>query len=159
MNAELTVDIDNVDDLPAPCAQDFERWVAAALQDRRRDTELSIRIVNSAESRSLNYQYRGKEKPTNVLSFPTDFPAGVELPLLGDLVICQPVVEQEAAEQHKLLSAHWAHLTIHGTLHLLGYDHIEDKEAEYMEAIETKILTTMGYPPPYETQNGDEDSL
>ena len=159
MNAELTIDIDNVDDLPAPSAEDFRRWVAAALKERHSDTEVSIRIVDSAESQTLNHQYRGKDKPTNVLSFPTDFPAGVEVPLLGDLVICQPIVEQEAAEQHKLLSAHWAHLTIHGTLHLLGYDHIEDTEADIMEAMETKILTTMGYPPPYETSNGDEDSL
>ncbi|WP_298634976.1 rRNA maturation RNase YbeY [uncultured Umboniibacter sp.] len=159
MSAEITVDIDNVDGLPAPCSKDFHRWVAAALQEHRSDSEVSIRIVDRVESQTLNCQYRGKNKPTNVLSFPTDFPAGVELPLLGDLVICQPVVAEEAAEQHKLLSAHWAHLTIHGTLHLLGYDHLEDAEANLMEAMETKILTTMGYPPPYETANGDEDSL
>ncbi|WP_121876699.1 rRNA maturation RNase YbeY [Umboniibacter marinipuniceus] len=159
MNVELTVDLDNSADLSAPSLDAFQRWIAAALQDHRSEAEVSIRIVGCAESQALNLQYRGKDKPTNVLSFPTDFPSGLEIPLLGDLVICQPLVEQEAAEQRKLVSAHWAHLTIHGTLHLLGYDHIDDAEADIMESLETKILTTMGYPPPYEPSNGDEDSL
>src|SRR5690606_24067449 len=94
--------------------------------------------------------YRHQDKPTNVLSFPADIPAELNLPLLGDLVICAPVVEREAMEQRKTLEAHWAHMVVHGTLHLVGYDHITEPEAEEMESLETKILTGMGFPPPYE---------
>src|SRR5690606_12322097 len=102
------------------------------------------------ESQALNLLYRGKDKPTNVLSFPCELPAGVDLPVLGDLVICQPVVNLEAAEQNKASEAHWAHMVIHGTLHLLGYDHEDDEEARVMESLETQLLTQLGYPRPYE---------
>lgn len=111
--------------------------------------ELSIRIVDEEESQTLNRDYRQKNKPTNVLSFPAELPDIVDLPLLGDLVICAPVVEQEAQEQHKTSHAHWAHMVIHGTLHLLGYDHIDAQEADEMEAIETDILATLGIDCPY----------
>jgi probable rRNA maturation factor len=108
------------------------------------------------ESQELNHQYRGKNKPTNVLSFPFEIPEhlpeGVEIELLGDLIICAPVVEREAQEQNKALLAHWAHMTLHGCLHLLGYDHIEDKEAEEMESLEIEILQKMGFPNPYNDQ-------
>jgi len=137
--------------VPAPAS--FRRWVEAALKGarRRKGTELSIRIVDADEGQSLNLQYRGKDYATNVLSFPVELPPGVDVPLIGDLVICAPVVTREAAEQGKKAADHWAHLTVHGTLHLLGYDHIDDAEAETMEALETRVLAGLGIADPYET--------
>jgi len=134
-----------------PSLSQLSKWVDAALDGAHAEpeSEVTIRIVDIEESNSLNHQYRGFDKPTNVLSFPFDAPPGVELNLLGDLVICAPIVEKEAAEQNKPQIAHWAHLVIHGTLHLLGYDHIEDEEAETMEALEVSILKTLDYPNPY----------
>ena len=134
-----------------PTLSQLSQWVDATLAATEAipTSELTIRIVEKEESRSLNHQYRGYDKPTNVLSFPFDAPPGIELNLLGDLVICAPIVEQEALEQNKNQIAHWAHLVIHGTLHLLGYDHIEDDEAEIMESLETAILNSLGYPDPY----------
>ncbi|RRZ93760.1 rRNA maturation RNase YbeY [Erwinia sp. 198] len=144
-------------DLQLACAQpeglpaeaDFQRWLEAVLPQFQEESEVTIRMVDEAESRELNHTYRSKDKPTNVLSFPFEAPPGIELPLLGDLIICRQVVEQEAAEQEKPLLAHWAHMVIHGSLHLLGYDHIEDDEAEEMEAIETEIMLALGYADPY----------
>jgi probable rRNA maturation factor len=133
-----------------PSQEDFQSWVEAALTQYEKPFELTVRLVTNEESRQLNYQYRGKDKPTNVLSFPFEVPEGIELDLLGDLIICVPVVEQEALEQKKALIAHWAHMVVHGCLHLLGYDHIEDDEADEMEALETKIITALGFPAPYE---------
>ncbi len=135
--------------VPAPAT--FRRWVEAALKGarRRKATEVAIRIVDADEGQALNRQYRGRDYATNVLSFPADFPPGVELPLIGDLVICAPVVAREAADQGKKPADHWAHMTVHGTLHLLGYDHIEDADAEAMEALETRILAGLGIPDPY----------
>jgi probable rRNA maturation factor len=134
-----------------PSAASFRRWVEAALHGakRRKPAELAIRIVDADEGRALNRDYRGKDYATNVLSFPAELPRGVVLPLIGDLAICAPVVLREAAEQHKLPRDHWAHMTIHGVLHLLGYDHIEDTEAEAMEALETRILAGLGIADPY----------
>lgn len=137
-------------DKSVPEIKDFQGWVEAALKPYKKPFELTIRLVNSDESRQLNYQYRGKDKATNVLSFPFEVPEGIELDLLGDLVICVDVVEQEAIAQHKNSSAHWAHMTVHGCLHLLGFDHIEDDEADEMEALETKIITGLGFAAPYE---------
>ena len=133
-----------------PNEAQFRLWVETALAGRRDEAELTIRIVDDAESAELNETYRGKQGPTNVLSFPFEAPPGVELPLLGDIVICAPKVVREALEQVKPLEAHWAHLTIHGCLHLLGYDHIEPEEAEAMEALETELLAALGYANPYE---------
>jgi len=135
--------------VPAPAT--FRRWVEAALKGarRRKATEVAIRIVDADEGKALNRQYRGRDYATNVLSFPADFPPGVALPLIGDLVICAPVVAREAADQGKKPADHWAHMTVHGTLHLLGYDHIEDAEAEAMEALETRILAGLGISDPY----------
>jgi probable rRNA maturation factor len=135
--------------VPAPAS--FRRWVEAALKGarRRKATEVSIRIVDADEGRALNLQYRGRDYATNVLSFPADLPPGLNLPLIVDLVICAPVVAREAAEQGKRLADHWAHLTIHGTLHLLGYDHIEEAEAEAMEGLETRVLAGLGIADPY----------
>ena len=133
-----------------PDAGKIEQWISVALQQcSLPDAEVSVYIVDEPESQELNFQYRGKNKPTNVLSFPADIPEEVGISLLGDLVVCAPVVEQEAQEQHKELDAHWAHMVIHGTLHLLGYDHIDDEEAEEMEALETELVTQLKFPEPY----------
>ena len=151
--ANIVVDLQLAcDDKPVPKLSDFQYWTEAALAPYEKSFELTIRLVNSDESRQLNHQYRGKDKATNVLSFPFDVPDGIELDLLGDLVICVDVVEQEAAEQHKSINAHWAHMVVHGCLHLLGFDHIDDDEAEEMEALETKIITGLGIAAPYEIQ-------
>lgn len=136
-------------DVGLPPESDFQRWLEAVLPQFQEESEVTIRLVDEAESQQLNHTYRGKEKPTNVLSFPFEAPTGIELPLLGDLIICRQVVEREAVEQEKSLEAHWAHMVIHGSLHLLGYDHIEDDEAEEMEGIETEIMLALGYPDPY----------
>ncbi|BDU20458.1 endoribonuclease YbeY [Dyella sp. GSA-30] len=134
-----------------PSAASFREWVNAALAGakRRRQAELSIRIVDAAEGRELNRDYRGKDYATNVLSFPAELPPGVQLPLIGDLAICAPVVAREAVEQGKPPRHHWAHMTVHGVLHLLGYDHMVDAEAEAMEALETRILAKLGIADPY----------
>ncbi len=134
-----------------PSVTSFQRWVAAALQGARHHApaELSIRIVDAREGRSLNHRYRGKDYATNVLSFPVELPRGVTSPLLGDLVICASVVAREAREQHKLPRNHYAHLSVHGVLHLLGYDHMHDAEATQMETLETRILATLDVADPY----------
>ncbi|SDM78187.1 probable rRNA maturation factor [Franzmannia pantelleriensis] len=134
-----------------PDQASLERWVGAALAhagEQERD-ELSVRFVDSDESQTLNRDYRGKDAPTNVLSFGVELPPGVVLPLLGDLVICHPVVAREAREQGKSLTDHYAHMVVHGTLHLLGHDHIDDAEAEAMEQLEREILATLGISDPY----------
>ena len=133
-----------------PEQSELEKSAAAAVGQHRQEAEISLLIVDEEEGAELNRQWRGKEGPTSVLSFPSDLPAELELPLLGDLVICVPVVEQEAIEQKKSLNSHWAHMIVHGTLHLLGYDHIDDQEAEEMESLETEILGQLGYPDPYQ---------
>ena len=134
-----------------PSLTELERWISAALQSQAlEDAEVSVYIVDEDEGQELNSQYRGKDYPTNVLSFHADIAEEVGVPLLGDLVVCAPVVEREAQEQGKTLQAHWAHMLVHGTLHLLGFDHIEDDEAEAMEVLETQIVTGLGYPAPYQ---------
>ena len=132
-----------------PHADEFQTWVDAALSKYNKPFELTVRIVDITESQSLNLQYRDKDKPTNVLSFPFEVPDGVDLDLLGDLIICKAVVEQEAAEQNKTLQAHWAHMVIHGCLHLLGFDHISEDEAMEMEGLEIDILAQLGFANPY----------
>ncbi|MGD8407843.1 MAG: rRNA maturation RNase YbeY [Thiohalophilus sp.] len=133
-----------------PSQQDISRWVEAVLQaEGRDDAELTVRIVDEQESAELNEQYRHKNGPTNVLSFPFECPPEVELNLLGDMVICAPVVQREAREQHKQEQAHWAHMVVHGTLHLLGYDHLHQDEAEAMERREISIMEVLGFDNPY----------
>lgn len=136
-----------------PAAASFRRWATAALAGRIRTADLAIRIVGEDEGRALNRHYRGRDYATNVLSFPADLPEGlpegVRLPLLGDLVICAPVVAREAADQGKPLGAHYAHLTVHGALHLLGWDHENGPEAEAMEQLEREILAGLGIDDPY----------
>lgn len=133
---------------PLPEDSQFERWVAAAMQDCS-EAELTIRLVDREESRDLNHRFRSRNAATNVLSFPADLPAGLDLPLLGDIVICAPLVAEEAAAQGKSEHAHWAHLVIHGVLHLLGYDHQQDAEAERMEDLEKRLLAGLGISDPY----------
>jgi probable rRNA maturation factor len=151
----LDLDIQNACSRAIPDDADFMRWIEAALDGERDVAEVSLRIVDADEITALNSQYRGKDYATNVLSFPADLPPELELPLLGDIVICAEVVEREASEQHKPVAAHWAHMVVHGTLHLLGYDHIEDDEADHMENREIDILHALSFPNPYEASAGD----
>ena len=136
-----------------PQRSSFETWINTTLQGvgHRRACEISLRIVDAEEGRSLNRQYRDRDYATNVLSFPIELPPGVKLPLLGDLAICAPVVAREANEQEKALRDHYAHMTVHGTLHLLGFDHEIDADAERMEALERKILHKLQVADPYES--------
>lgn len=141
-----------------PAWNRFEGWAEAALRDHP-GAELTVRVVGRDEIAELNRGFRGKEGPTNVLSFPFEAPPGVETPLLGDVVICAAVVAGEAATQGKDLEAHWAHMVVHGCLHLLGYDHMEPDEAEQMEALEREILGRLGYPDPYAAERAGEGTL
>ncbi len=149
MPTRATIDVDNASGDEAPEPPSIHHWICATLGEQKPGAEISVRIVSAVESAELNLRYRGKEGPTNVLSFPADIPDFVESDLLGDIVICATIVRKEANEQHKTLEAHWAHMLVHGTLHLLGYDHIKDNEAETMEALETTILGELNFPPPY----------
>ncbi|MEO8460126.1 MAG: rRNA maturation RNase YbeY [Dokdonella sp.] len=134
-----------------PSAISFRRWIGAALRGagRRRATELTIRLIGEDEGRALNARYRERDYATNVLSFPADLPRGVTVPLLGDLVICAPVVAREAHEQRKSPKDHYTHLTVHGVLHLLGHDHQIDADAKRMETLERRILSALGVADPY----------
>lgn len=137
-----------------PSAIEFQQWIELVLQQQQQSGELCIRLVDEDEGRELNLHWRGKDYPTNVLSFPADiFPGVLDIPLLGDLVICAPVVQREAKEQNKTASAHWAHMVIHGCLHLLGHDHQLDEEAQLMENIERQLLAQLGYADPYAQDN------
>ena len=144
---DLQLAVENEGGLPSQ--EDFQMWLDKTIPLFQPQAEVTIRIVDIEESQQLNHEYRGKDKPTNVLSFPFEVPPGIEMDLLGDLIICRQVVELEAKEQDKNATAHWAHMVVHGCLHLLGYDHIEDQEAEEMESLETEIMKSMGYSDPY----------
>ncbi len=135
--------------LPAP--RSFRTWIELALKGakRKRATEINVLITDADTGRALNRDFRGKDYATNVLSFPTELPPEVKSPLIGDLAICAPVVAREAEEQGKRLRDHYAHMGIHGTLHLLGYDHIDEPDAERMEALETKLLASLDIVDPY----------
>lgn len=154
---KLQLDLQVVVDVELPTREQFETWLEAALSGewagKREQAELTIRIVDEDEMINLNRDYRHKDKVTNVLSFPFEMPEGVEDSeaggLLGDIVICADVVKKEAQEQGKPIEAHWAHMVTHGSLHLLGYDHIEATEADEMEALEAQILGAQGYANPY----------
>lgn len=149
LQLDLQIAVEKEHDLPTE--DQLILWATSTLTTRTQyeEPELTIRIVDEEESQELNHEYRGKDKPTNVLSFPFEAPAHVPIPLLGDLVICKQVVEREAIEQGKTLTAHWAHMTVHGCLHLLGYDHIDDEEAEEMEGIERIVMAELDFDNPY----------
>ena len=151
MNIDLDVQyaVSDVDDGEPPSPELIQTWVNAALAGRCEEAELTVRLVDRQEIQTLNQTYRDKNSPTNVLSFPFDAPEGVDLNLLGDVVICAPVVVEEAQQQSKDVLSHWAHMVIHGALHLLGYDHIDDDEAEIMESLEIEILQGLGIADPY----------
>ena len=146
-----------------PNAQQLQRWVSAAIARAGQDTttnmadaELTVRVVDTSEGQQLNHDFRGRDYATNVLSFPFSAPVELPIPLLGDLVICAEVVKAEAEQQQKPLIDHWTHMVIHGTLHLLGYDHIEDDEAEHMEQLEREILATLDIADPYQVSTNTE---
>jgi probable rRNA maturation factor len=141
----LRVDVQTGVKAWAPRARDIATWAGTAIGRRAAGGELGVRVVGAAESRRLNARYRGKDKPTNVLSFSPPPYAGT----LGDLVICAQVVRSEAREQGKLLRAHWAHLVVHGALHLIGYDHEREAEAKRMERREVAVLRRLGFANPY----------
>ena len=145
----VNVDLQNDDRIESlPSLDQFRQWIKSALLQSFTNLEQTIRVVSEAESQALNKQFRDKDKPTNVLSFPSadDY---LEYSCLGDLVICSPIVVSEALQQNKTHDAHWAHMVIHGMLHLQGLDHQSEQEADEMEALEIKILSTLGYASPY----------
>ena len=151
----VQVDVQNAcDDATVPEVPIVESWIESAVVAAGIDvdTEVSVRVVSPEEVYALNSKYRGKDKPTNVLSFPAGKVAGLpdDMPqLLGDIVVCAQVVRDEAREQGKAVADHWAHMLVHGTLHLIGFDHETDSEAAEMEALETRILSDQGLADPY----------
>lgn len=146
----LSVDVQQAcEGEPVPDVLLLGHWAQAALLGES-DAELVIRIVTEQESQALNTRYRDKARPTNVLSFVFESPPEVPCALLGDLIVCAPVIAREAREQGKALESHWAHMLVHGMLHLQGYDHVEPAQAQIMEALEIQILAGLGIPDPYE---------
>lgn len=137
-----------VDEGEVPDPAHIRDWAGAALADQD-DAELVIRVVDESEGQALNSRYRDRDCATNVLSFPCELPSGVPAALLGDIVICAPIVAREAEEQGKEPAAHWAHMVVHGVLHLLGYDHEESEQAARMESRERDVLAGLGFPDPY----------
>ncbi|MEY6433779.1 rRNA maturation RNase YbeY [Thioalkalicoccus limnaeus] len=156
---ELSLDLQWATSADAtPSSKQCERWVTAALAGRRARAEVTLRLVDEPEGAELNHRYRGRSGPTNVLSFPFEPPPGFDGDdLLGDLVLCAPLVAREAAEQHKSVEAHWAHLVVHGVLHLLGYDHQDSDAADSMERLESLILHELGFANPYEEPRSSDD--
>ena len=142
-------------DASLPSQRQLSDWALAAWQEEGvRDAEVVVRVTDEAESRRLNHEFRGRDNATNVLSFPFDPVPEIDLNHVGDLVICAPVVVREAVEQGKQADAHWAHMVVHGMLHLQGYDHETDEQAAEMETLETQVLTGLGYPAPYAEEHG-----
>jgi probable rRNA maturation factor len=142
------------DKTAVPPSSSLRRWAKKAMDNQIKNAEVTLRIVGAEEMTQLNSQYRHKKGPTNVLSFPIELPTGIELdvPMLGDIVICTDVVVQEAIEQGKPLEAHWAHMVVHGIFHLLGYDHENEHDANIMEGLETKVMLSLGFADPYDTK-------
>lgn len=146
------IDLQNACDDPIPVSDEkLISWAKLPLIDHLQTAELTLRLVDDKEMTQLNHAYRQQNKATNVLAFPSTIPAGIELeyPLLGDVIICPAVIQAESIEQDKPLTEHWAHIIIHGVLHLLGYDHIQDSDAEIMQAAEIKLLAKLGFSNPY----------
>ena len=148
----IELDFENRSEYRAPDADSFLHWISTALEGVHRDAELSIRIVDEAEMIELNGQFRNQPISTNVLSFPADIAPELAVNLLGDIAICAAVIEREAAAQQKTIAAHYAHMSVHGTLHLLGYDHLDDTQAETMETLEIRLLSKLGFDNPYAFQ-------
>lgn len=147
---KLMLQVEYASRRPAPRRAAIARWARAAVEGlRRARIAIGVRIVNEAESAGLNERYRGKHGPTNVLAFPFEAPRGISTDTLGDLIICAPIVNREARMQGKSESAHWAHMIVHGIMHLRGYDHQTSREASVMERRETAILRRLGYADPY----------
>ncbi len=150
----VRLDIQNATDpldTDVPTKPQLVQWVTLVLAHcKHPKASLCIRWVDAPEIQTLNREYRQKDKPTNVLSFPANLPKMVRSDYLGDLVICPTIIQQEALEQAKLSEAHFAHMVIHGTLHLLGFDHVEPTQAHQMETLETHLLSALGYENPYE---------
>lgn len=145
-----TVDVQfGLDESGLPTADEFMFWAVVALENIDTELELSIRIVDEAEATQLNEKWRDMEGATNVLSFPTEITEEIQPRPLGDVVICAPIIAREAIEQEKPIADHWAHMVIHGTLHLLGYDHIETLEMKKMESLEIKLLNQLNINNPY----------
>ncbi len=148
MTIELELQIaTEVKTLPHPAQ--FREWISVTLSQLLETAEITIRLVDREESAQLNQQFRFKEGPTNVLSFPYEPIPGIVSRCIGDVVICAPLVEEESNEYNIPLLAYWAHMVVHGTLHLMGYDHEEENEAREMKALETQIIMSLGFPPPY----------
>ena len=148
---KLKVDIQRATDTPGlPSNQLIRKWVKAALGGRARRSVMTVRIVGAREAAMLNRKWRRKKGPTNVLSFPAGDEHGITPGLLGDIVLCAPVIAREALQQGKSPVAHWAHMIIHGTLHLMGYDHDKPAVARKMESLEKQLLADMGIPDPYQ---------
>lgn len=134
-----------------PAENEFIKWIniiSQTIEIKRKN--ITIRIVDASESQELNKQFRGQDHPTNVLSFPSELPKEIEPDYLGDIIICAPIVEAEAGAQNKSVRAHWAHMLVHGVLHLKDYDHLLTEAAEEMESLEIRILADIGFPDPYE---------
>ncbi|QLG89740.1 rRNA maturation RNase YbeY [Chitinibacter bivalviorum] len=152
MNNQIEIAIQNESaHSPIPRKSLLKKWVRAALSEQICDAQITLRFVDADEGRILNRDYRQKDYSTNVLTFTydEDLPQIDGMPLMGDLVFCGAVIEREALEQNKPLLAHYCHMVVHGTLHLQGFDHIEDTEAEAMESLETQIVMRLGYDDPY----------
>ncbi len=145
LDIQLATQSDNL-----PDEKQFQLWIDAVLADDQQDREVVIRIVDEAEMTALNESYRQKTGPTNILSFPFQPPPQIESNLLGDLIICAPVIDKEAKQQNKKVLDHWAHIVVHGMLHLLGYDHLTEEEAQVMESLEINILQSLHISNPYQ---------
>jgi probable rRNA maturation factor len=149
---DIYLDIQVKENLPGlPTEDEVKQWVEAVLVGRLEQTDVAVRVVDENESAMLNHKFRGINKSTNVLSFPFENEPGLFLPILGDIVLCAPVITREANEQKKSSQAHWAHMIVHGMLHLLEYDHQTDDEAETMEQLEVDLLASLGFSNPYES--------
>jgi len=148
VTAKINVEyMSNASELPAEAM--IAHWAQAALQGHERYVEVGVRIVDESEIIELNQRFRKKAEPTNVLSFPFEDPPGTQTDVLGDVVVCAPIVSSQAQTEGKPLSAHWAHMVVHGIMHLRGYDHETPEEANAMEHMETRILEGLGFPDPY----------
>ena len=153
----IHIDLQNtIDSQSLPKINQIQTWLLTALKKinaKFEQPEITIRVVSLEESQQLNSTYRNKDKPTNILSFPFEAPEMIPVEeldeLLGDLVVCEQIVIEEANSQNKTIESHWAHILIHGLLHLQGFDHLEDQQAEQMESIEIEILSELGFPNPY----------